>query len=306
MKVAVVGNCQANPVAQYLKTMCPSLELLRVTVIHLSNAASADADLENLDQADIIFSQLVNDDYHAAHLATSKLRERYSDKLVTWPNLFFNGNCADLCYITQPGGRLIGPLDVYQNRFLFETWHEGVPVGQARNRLAEKYLENADSLRASVTASLTALEQRDESCDVKMSDIISNHWKSTRLFFTFNHPSLKLLLPLVQRMVGHVKISADVELDAAFVQEPLAQFVGPTFSELASVLDLDYQSVESAKGVEFGIEDGELVSGKQKIYSPDELIKLFYIAYNAQPIDFEACVYTPSYSASSSSFKHAA
>lgn len=306
MKVAIIGNCQARPVASFMQAMAPSLEMLPVTVIHLSGPGKAKSELDILDAADIVFSQLVNDDYPAAHLATSRLRERYQDKLVTWPNLFFTGNCADLTYITHANGRLNGPLDVYHNRFLFDAWREGVPVHHVRMRLGEMYTENADQIRASVQTSLRTLRERDDKCDVQMTDIIERNWQKKRLFFTFNHPSNNLLLPLVERMLNRSGIVVDIPIDAAFVQEQLSLIVGPTYSELAQVLGLEYALVESSKGLSMEIEGSVVKSGKAQLYSSDAMIRLFYDAYNAVSPDVSTCRFTPAYSPSCHSEKKAA
>lgn len=306
MKVAIVGNCQARPVASFMQAMAPSLHTLPVTVIHLSNANQANAELEVLDQADIVFSQWVSDDYPATHLATSRLRERYQEKLVTWPNLFFTGNCPELTYITHAEGRINGPLDAYHNRFLFEVWSEGVSVENARARLGEKYTECAEQILASVQTSLLTLEQRDSDCDIQMLDIIAANWKNTRLFFTFNHPSNTLLLPLVSRMLEFANIAVDIDLDSAFVPEPLSLIVAPTHSELDNVLGLEYDSVESSKGVDMTIDGSVIKSGKSRLYSAKDTVRLFYEAYDATSPDIATCRFTPAYSPSSQSLQQAA
>lgn len=284
MKIAVVGNCQARPVAHYLARMCPSLELLDDTIVHLSGPQSAAEDLARLDQADVICAQSVQDGYHAAHLATNSLRSRYGTCVIEWPNLFFNGNCADLAYLTsETNERLQGPLGAYHNKFVFACWQKGIEEASAVDALHELIDQSSAEISTSVEKSLQELRNREQSCDVKIAEHIASHWQDQRLFFTFNHPTANLLVKLSQQLANAAQLTIENEINVDTEAEPLDPIIPGTDAKVVSILGLKYPAESTSKGVELSVEQNHIDCQGTKLYTLPDLIHRSYQAYAAQP-----------------------
>lgn len=297
MRVVVAGNCQARPVSKYLKIMCPEIELLPEIIVHLSRPDLAVAHQQILDSADVILAQSVQDGYSVEHLTSNNLRSQYGDKLITWPNLFFTGNCIDIVYITTSDNRrLSGPLDVYHNRLLYETWQDGVPVEEATTEVRTRYARESDVLQASIRASLDELFRRDAQTDVQIASFVSSNWQRQRLFFTFNHPSSILLLELTRQLAAVANIPVELDLAEYFEPEPLNRIVPATLPEAVDSLGLTYPAVESSKGIDCQITEAKESRPATRLYSWQDLVTCFYTAYERQNLTDVTMRYTPKYS----------
>lgn len=298
MKVAVVGNCQARPVADYLASMCRDVELLPDTIVHLSGPHTAEEDLKRLDEADLLVAQSVHDGYHAEHLTTNALRKRYPSRVIVWPNLFFIGNCADIAYLTTADNqRLLGPLGAYHNRFVFECWKNGVEEKSALDAVNELYEIHSSRLSDSVETSLSELQRRDDNSDVGIVEFIATQWQNKRLFFTFNHPTAELLIELSRQIADAASIARQLDIESTFDNEPLNPIVPATREQVSKALGLGYRPNSTSKGVVMTYEDDVLNASGTSLYSFAELIKCSYTAYNFQPAANQAVRVTPSYAA---------
>src|SRR5262249_53693050 len=149
-----------------------------------------EADTVRLEQAaaksDFIFAQLVQPAYPVQLVRSSALKERYGERVLLWPNIFFKGQTPDLCYVTATSGaRVLGPLGEYHSRPIINAWREGLTVEMASLRLTGGQVELM-ALDDLVAISLQELRQRELQCAVGITDIIEEHWRSRRCFFTFN------------------------------------------------------------------------------------------------------------------------
>jgi hypothetical protein len=296
MRIAIVGNCQARPVGTYLKQMCPSAEVLPETIVHLSKLETSKDDLDRLDKADLVIAQLVQDGYPASHLTSNNLRQRYGSKLLTWPNLFFTGNCVGTVYITKNNGsRLTGPLAVYHNRFVYEAWQAGIPVSDASSTVRQYYLKETDSIRGSVQASLDEFERRDIDADIRIFDYLNSNWRRQKLFYTFNHPSSSLMIELTRRIAEAAKINVEIDIAEYFEPEPLNQYVPGVPAEADKVLDIEYRTVETSKGISTDKVINGALKEEKSFYGWDEIVKCFYTSYDRQCDDSKAVRYTPNY-----------
>lgn len=207
VKIAVVANCQARPLALALPKLVDSVEVCGVVITHLAkDHEEADCDAF-LSAADFIFAQSVVDAYPTAFVRTGALRRKYGAKVVSWPNLFFKGQTPDLCYVTTPPSRrVIGPLGDYQNRLVFDQWRAGRPASDAIRAL-EQGGDWLAALDAVPSLSLAELRGRPSDIGGAVIDYIESHWRDERLFFTFNHPTAKLLLMVATQLLRAIGLS---------------------------------------------------------------------------------------------------
>ena len=296
MKVAIVGNCQARPIGNLIKAMCPSVDVLPEIIVHLSNSDLERSELNILDSADIILAQTVHSGYHATHLITAELKKRYLGRVLSWPNLFFTGNSPDLVYVTSVcQTRLVGPLGVYHNKLVFECWRNAIDLSCANEELDKTYKLYKDQLLESVSCSLNEFCRRNDETDVSLAEYVSENWRKRRLFFTFNHPTAELLIVLSKKLVELMGLSSVADYDVKLESEPLDLIVPPTINAIVGLLGLEYKSSEISKGVTLSIDEQVVTTGIQKMYSQAELLKRSYEAYDAQRIYTNNVRFTPRY-----------
>lgn len=286
MKIQVIANCQARPVSTLVPRMAPGVETLEPIVVHLAKAVEEEAHLAQIAQADVIFTQPLEDQFKPAHLATSTLKERFGDKVIVWPNIFYMGQQPYLRYFTHPRhGRLMGPLEALHDIRLYRSWKETGHVDPAAlDRSDPEFIVTARA------ASLRELQAREALCDVKISDFLTAHEDSKRLFFTFNHPSQFVLLEMVRRLLSIVTETVHQMSDAP-LPEPLDRFKVPS---VWSAPDDVFQ------GNWFEIDDENKVLSRvapPQPYSRDALCAAYQQTYDAHDIyrTFEGVRLTPNF-----------
>jgi hypothetical protein len=281
VNVAVVANCQARPLAETLKRLSSRVQICSVVITHLANESDHDSAMEDLLRADFVFAQAVQPNYPVSFLRTSHLREVLGKRLVTWPNVFFKGQCPDLCYLTTPQGRrVLGPLGEYHCRPIYEGWRKG------RSQAATKAdLLKGDtwvhSLAQTVATSFADLNAREKELDAVISHKIEEQWRDRRLFFTFNHPVQSLLTDLATQVLTRANLPSDgrVEQNA---REPLDRLIPALLPVVAETLRLKLQPNLETKGCRVETEPGVKIFNDTVVYSLDELVETSFRCLDAQ------------------------
>ena len=218
MKCVVVGNCQARALSILVSKLNADVTALGVVVVHLANESERQGHLDLFDDADLILSQKTSDSYPVQHVTSGFIRERYPEKTLVWPNSFYIGQTPYLRYVSHvDDGRVLSPLDAYHDLRIFKNWYEDrvgpwphseIDVGELRR------------------LSLDSLSQREQGCDVTISDFIREFENSNRLFWTFNHPTNMLLVELSKRVL--MRLSKPYKASQIDGPEYLARIVPPT------------------------------------------------------------------------------
>ena len=223
MQIQVIANCQARPLSMLIPRMADGVRMLEPVIVHLAKTEDEAAHLTKMEQADVIFAQLTQDQFQPAHLSTKNLKARFGEKVVVWPNIFYLGQQPYLRYFTHPRhGRLMGPLEALHDIRLYRSWKE---TGQIDPTVLE--WSDPDFMNAARASSLHELQGKEALCDVKISDFIIAHENSMRLFFTFNHPSLFVLCEMARRLLAAVnQIGTGVVEE--LLSEPLDRFQVPS------------------------------------------------------------------------------
>lgn len=266
-KILVIGNCQARPVARLL-AQTGRFTMLEPIILHLSKEADAEAHTALMAEADIVFAQRTADTFNPAHLRSSALRQTFEDRLRIWPNIFYSGQQPYLRYMTHSQkGRLLGPLEAVHDLRILRRWLHAQGETAWGNELDAPGYANQIAER-----SFRELEQRENGCDVKVSDIIANAPDGRRLFFTFNHPSAYLLARLTERLLQ--TIARPVTIDEAPFGEPLSRYIAPSTWTAAPAWSGRF------KGNEIALEaDGKIALGGIKEYDAQELEAAFFACY---------------------------
>jgi hypothetical protein len=277
IKVSVVGNCQARPIANLLEVMVTNIEVNTVAIVHLLRSEQINDYMPYFRDADFIVTQNIADNYPCEFVRTSHLSNEFGGKLIKIHNLFYKGYTPELMYLRLKGqGTLRGPLSDYHHQIIFESWRDGLSFKQTvANVESFEYWEN---LFADVhQQSISELRTREMSLDIKLVDDVEAFLKDDRLFFTFNHPCLKLILMLINKLSAYMSLQQDNLIQYAKLKEPLNQFNVPLSKYVTKSLSLKFdQTSIPYKGVSAD-EQGEFKIARN--YTLQELIHSFFNLY---------------------------
>lgn len=295
MKVAVLGNCQSRPVATFLGALCPSIEVLPEIVTHLQHEKNIDQNYEVFSEADIIFAQYVNESYRGGHLATSTLKNEFKDKVVSWPNVFFTGQCPDVVSVRSCDNTLVGPLDTYHIRPIVFAWQQSLsPVECTKSLLAG--IDTFPTIAEQSKVSFAELKKRETMLDVPIADYIEEHWCDQRLFHVFNHPTNSLLIELVERMAKFADLPVVGNLLPDFWSELLNRVIVPVLPSTKQELGFQFRTSTNSKGFTLKRDgNSKLVVDSVKVLTLNEMVESFYSAYDMQLRGDDNLTFTPSY-----------
>lgn len=275
IKIVVVGNCQARPIAELLQKLSCNVEVTKIAIVHLLKSEQEHEYKTFFEDSDHIIAQSVADNYPCEFVRTSRLKDQYGKKVTTIVNLFYSGYTPDWLYIRLPGkGTLKGPMGDYHNQTITESWLAKKTIDEATSLVLDKEY-NKEKFSDLSISSLDDLRKREDSVDIGISDYIDENMLSKRLFFTFNHPCMSLLLEYVIRILSF--LSLDIVNELTTPKEPLDQFI----PAINAGLDFKFQSDSLYKGVDvISIHGDEVSIGRSRLYDLKQLTTLFYKVYS--------------------------
>jgi len=113
MKIVLVGNCQVGKLSEIIPLLNRSISICHVKQVHIPDQSDMDKTLffQALEDADVILTHKVNDDYYLDYVRTKFLLTKYRDKIKTVTNFWFNGYDPSYMLLKNAGGKVIeGPL----------------------------------------------------------------------------------------------------------------------------------------------------------------------------------------------------
>jgi len=203
LRIAIIGNCQARPLGTYIRHLLPRATILEPVIVHLARPEEEDSVYERLHGADVIFAQLVNDNYHTPYVATNRIIENHGSKVIPWVNLYYRGYNPELQYWREfKGDARLNPLGDYHITTIINGVLEGVTAEEILHRLSD-HDWNQEHYAGVADASMHELKQREALTPVSITDFIEEHKQNAKLFFTYNHPSRLLLLEYICRLLEY-------------------------------------------------------------------------------------------------------
>jgi len=266
IKVVVAGNCQARPISELFEEV-PGFIVSPPIVLHLSRPHDLKKHLVTFEWADFIFAQRTDARFPCSWLRTKELRKRYGKKVVVWPNIFFSGQQPYLRYLTHQNiGRILGPIEAMHDLRIFSEWVLGM---REQEGCVSPF--GADYVLKVAQLSLTNLLERENDCDIIISDVIRSEG-ARKLFFTFNHPTRFLLEKIFDRMLERTPVQVSDFNQRS--DEPLGMYRVPSTWD-SNGLDTVFQ------GREYILEDDRQISlGSTRSYTHSELRQAFFDCYN--------------------------
>ncbi len=121
--------------------------------------------------------------------------------------------------------------------------------------------------------------------------MIEESWRSERLFFTFNHPTSKLLIAIASRLLGAAGLAIVHIPNLKATGEPLARIVPPMLPSVARSLSLTFPWSTSAHGIALNFSTHAF--SRSNVRRPINLTSLskrhFVVTYDLQADDLEDC-----------------
>ncbi|WP_292052412.1 MULTISPECIES: WcbI family polysaccharide biosynthesis putative acetyltransferase [unclassified Brevundimonas] len=286
MKIVFIGNCQAQALTQITHFLGLGAELVIVPPVFDLGSFNTPEIKEKIYSADVVFSQRVNDDYPAEFVRPSVLRQELGDKVVIWPNIYFDGYFPGVRYVyAQSGAKLTGPLSDYHFLQIQKSYAEGASVQEAWEAFTSP--RASEVLPADpIGDSIANLRHREQDVDVKMSDYIEANAFRTKMFYSMNHPTDEVLLEALRRMVAHAGIDLKVpDYDPSLFDGypySLNEIDLPILPFVQTLYDMPASPIGTIVGREL-VFDGTIhgAGPEPQTFTGVELIEAFYKVYES-------------------------
>ncbi|NCC83759.1 MAG: hypothetical protein EOM03_06490 [Clostridia bacterium] len=221
-KIAIIGNCQASPLADLLSALCPNVNFVAPPAVHRIEVNEVATFLASLDSFDAVITQPIAAGYrNNIGIDTDNLRNRMrqNQRLVLIPNLYFEGFFPTWGYMKYKQGNLRGKMppgvlpdcasdeifttlrkNDYQCFFLLCAWFQGFSTKQTAKLLKTKF--DSELLRSWYMNSLAEFANREKACDTRMAPVLQNILAHSEYqFYSFNHPNKALLTTLALQVL---------------------------------------------------------------------------------------------------------
>ena len=279
MKIAILANCQARPLATLLSEIQPDIEVSSIGIVHLIKDEQEMEYSEALATADVIIAQQVAANYPCQFVTTNRLREKYGDKVLSIINLYYAGYNPEIMYLRLQGGTLGGPLADYHLKSIVQSWGDGTSIADCiKNCLSIEY--NQTLFAGVAEQSLLELGRRETETNISIVDFIKQHQSLSKLFHVMNHPTNDLLIEYAKRIVTQLGFPKP-EVDLAKRPEYLGPFQLPSNPYSHAHLNIKCAEVSYYQGLKFEQPvDGSIKYSGQHRYQLPELVEAYYSLYD--------------------------
>lgn len=219
IKIVVVGNCQARPFSILLEKAFYKIEVTCVAIVHLLKNDHITEYKAFFDDSDFIVTQNIADNYPCEFVRTSILKNLYGEKLILIPNLFYRGYTPELRYVRLGSqGTLKGPLGDYQHETILQSYLMGLSTKKCIELMKspDYWLRQYGNIHSE---SLSELIKREYFVDVKVTGELREMITQDRLFFTFNHPKVKLIYLMTEKLSNIVGFTKDLNFSIDDINE---------------------------------------------------------------------------------------
>lgn len=234
MKISVLANCQARPIARLLSAACSSVEINEVPPVHTIAKPDLDSWCDRIAASDIVIHQPLSKVFGA--LATENLKTVMGEKLLSIPSIYFAGTIPQLTYLRLPqGGTLKGPLGDYHDTRIIAGFMEGLAPQACADSLDDYSFAAQQHFDLCVAEGKT----RDASVDIPILDVILARIATHPTMFSFNHPDNAVLWAATCGIIRHLGLTQD-GIQTPPEREMLSEIIAAVPADVASQLNLSY------------------------------------------------------------------
>lgn len=279
MKISVFGNCQSQIMQSIIEFSSESFDLPKIKLNYMVNDGDEDEIISQFESSDAIFVQRVSDDFGVGWARSSKLKETFKNKLLVWPNIYFDGYYPDARYVYLNGwGKLSGPLDDYHFDSIIAGHGKGLTVQETVEMLRSG--STLDQDQDHFRASLLSLQSREVDVDIPISDFIEANLRTRLCFYTPNHPMTFVMVEMCRRLLAKAGIPFNLDRANAYGGK-LDRIQIPFHPSIRRKYSFDFPLADSYKGLAVdAIEPFKVRLGDTEHYSLEKLVASFYRVYD--------------------------
>lgn len=261
--VVLVGNCQGYPLMLGVKQLLPSAKIYYSPPVHLATPADV-RDLHGwISEADLLVCQRIAPGYRDdIGLDTQTLRSLMNPKArcLVIPSLYYDG-CYPWIGYTYTGRDFAtesapeSPLGDYHDFLAMAAAAQGLSCSELLDTPCSEAI--GDLLRQANQDSLMQLRQREDDCDLKISDWIESEYRNRPLMHTVNHPTQATLDQLLRRIASCLENAIELSEQPFDAYEHLGLLRIPIHPWVVQALGLSEWTLQwgQRSGVAFDVEE---------------------------------------------------
>ncbi|WP_108663809.1 WcbI family polysaccharide biosynthesis putative acetyltransferase [Acuticoccus kandeliae] len=268
MKIATIQNCQSNPTADYLQKALNKAEVEQFRLDHPSwtDLDAQERFLDGARSADFVFAQPTA----LPQLSPEALRDRFGEKLVLVTNLHYRGLTPDCCYVGSRASRVPGPLP-YHSVVILDSFKRGHSVDECVSRFSFEGFDEL-GLFSIHSEAIAELKAREEDMPVKSVPLIERFYKTKRLFYTMNHPSIFMISRYMHQILMHIDAKPRRTDVTAMPDRLYHHQVLPIFDFVAERFGLTFRETQ-------------LYKQASDFFSLRSIVHSFYESYANEPLE---------------------
>jgi len=242
VRIAVIGNCQSQPVSSCLErsglvNVAATLDINQMDTEYWKHAEWAVT--HDTLQLDYVLTQPLSLNW--GNVATEKLRNIYGDRLLTMTNIFFEGLHPDSTDFGAFGERVESPLGDYHSRLGLIGYLRGLTVTETlsfyrkdiyrKMGYFDKYNESAENLKV-----------RDKTIDIKFAETFFKIIPNEVALYSANHPTANIVLELCSAITQKLFGRSFNLPDTYFINVLAGSAIFPIYPEIAEYHGLPYRT----------------------------------------------------------------
>ncbi|GGH81505.1 hypothetical protein JOD43_001128 [Pullulanibacillus pueri] len=238
-KCLVYGNCQIDPIRQYLmssKSFREAYTMIEVPPVHLCDPKTGlnESQLKEIKDCDLFLYQKVSNTF-GPYLSTDYILKQLPDKCttITFPVSYFTGYHPQFAKGIKP----------YVDKNVVELLKEGKSDSEILSIISDENFYSAKELKTNVQASLNELKRRSSELDVTLDNFIERHYQDVHLFFTLNHPNYHVIRYVAMKILSKIGLPAK-EIGYIVHHTDFRRHILPIYPSVMKQLNLTFAKPE--------------------------------------------------------------
>lgn len=242
MKIAVIANCQCQPIAKSLASIF-GMDCVIAIPIHLYGTKHFELPAKKFYEftqgGDCVILTFQNAATFGS-FSSENLKATY-DKVFTITNIYFTGIHPDITYVGDRGGRLQSPVGDYHSRLVLHSYLTGRSVRQCLERFTGQEYRNVGFFEE-YDKSAMELMKRDLFNSIPFAKRFLEIIKEQPSLYTINHPTGYVFQEFTQLIIEKLSIKHP-KFPYAMLPNYLANSVWwPIYPEIADMHGLKYST----------------------------------------------------------------
>ena len=253
MRFAVLGNCQAEYVAQCIRFLAPGCEADPYVI--LATGAST-SEFDKIAERLAAYDYLLAQPQFRENISARSVSARNLNRIIYYPDICFTAYHPDLVYIprnTPPFDSMVNsPVGHYHSALAFLCYSLGLDVEQTVARFNEKIFARLGYLaNAFWTASAQGLLDSGRAAQFPLEPYFRSWVRRGCFMYSVNHPKLFVLADLAAGALASCGVTSNPRLCDDYVPDHVKMGpVWPVYPEVAVRFGLDgsyrYKGVSAA------------------------------------------------------------